>query len=1106
MVKKSNKRLQLKRLYNDIARLENKRNNLNAKIESKLLKIQTAVGQKKVYKQKYNNSQNPHELDRIMSRLARIDDDNRRKGHYIHNNKLIIRKLETALSNKKWKIRAPRVSNLKKIVKNGYFIRNQIYPTMLVSDASIPDIKAMIKRKYSNSLELLSNKRRKYYLEIGSNTVKNIRLVFCDEYGDNISSTNVNSIHLVEEKLNFEMNKHNASGTNKDGKNVDPYDRYLMAVDFFIYNSKNKTGCAKDRKPQMIFPLNVNEMIKLYCPKSKDNRCFDMCLIAGKTFSSNGLCKRRAHRIRKKLNIGTTKKIDPKTDEAHKIADEIGVSYRVYHGIRLPNRMSGDSIDKSFKIYAEHGEQNEKTVWILKIAGHCYLIKNKNIFTVKCTKCGAFRKRGLSLKHKCTSYEMSYYQNKICRNPVLQAQTLKKDNKKRYVFFDLETLPCGKGDTHCVYAVGWFDTTENKYFSTYGKNSMKDFMKWVFEQTDKTFIAYNGCRFDFYFLQKEILNNNLKPKFLMNNGRILSLKWGGENKISKKTKKQITINQNCVWDLCNFMPGFSLKKACQSFETNFQKQDFDHNLMKDWDCVDKHKKDVLHYLKYDVMSLKELTEKYVATAETLYDASPTRYLTLSSYADKVWASTVDDEIIEIPDMEKQKFIRKSIYGGRTYPSRKRFESKMYKNIKSNKSNATKLKQMYKILKKSGDYIFNGDINSQYPACMAGCELMPTLFPTGRSAWKDADECERIFNEGKQLGVFEIEFTCPNKKILHPILPRKKLHIQKSGKAVSTGVSWSLLNGKGVYNTADIQNAIKFGYEIKFVGRGLVWEGVSDSIFQTYIHLVYKHKVEASIEENKVKRQIAKLMMNSLYGKTLQNPVNKSECIAHTVDDVEKFLIEHVLTDWETVYHDEDTIDYILLTGEKIKEEKIAKKPCQLGTFILGYSRRLWMMFLETIDPTLESQITTYQDTDSLHIMGKNYDKLVNAGMIDENKLGFLSNDCDDQALIIKEINLAPKCYLYECLTQNGEIKQVMKSKGIMKKKLREEGFENEQSYPVEWTGMKKVNKRISKNDKANGVEHFQIKKQTYSRTFYKNKWSGMTFNNNHYYPFGYEIA
>ena len=239
------------------------------------------------------------------------------------------------------------------------------------------------------------------------------------------------------------------------------------------------------------------------------------------------------------------------------------------------------------------------------------------------------------------------------------------------------------------------------------------------------------------------------------------------------------------------------------------------------------------------MSLKELTEKFVKTAEQLYDASPTRYLTLSSFAEKVWAS---NEIIEIPDMEKQRFIRRSIYGGRTYPSRKRFQSKLYKIIKSNKSNKHKLKQLHHQLKQNGDYIFNGDINSQYPACMAGCDLMPVLFPTGNSKfYDDSNEIEEIFNDNKQLGIYEIEFKCPNKKILHPILPRKKIHIQKSGKRVSTGVEWSLNDGKGVYNTIDIQNAIKFGYEINFTGRALIWESVSDKIFHNYITLVYHQK-------------------------------------------------------------------------------------------------------------------------------------------------------------------------------------------------------------------------------------------------------------------------
>ena len=119
------------------------------------------------------------------------------------------------------------------------------------------------------------------------------------------------------------------------------------------------------------------------------------------------------------------------------------------------------------------------------------------------------------------------------------------------------------------------------------------------------------------------------------------------------------------------MPGFSLKSACKAFKTDVQKGDFDHNLMVDWGRVQKHKNDVVKYLKADVMTLTELTEKYVDSCEHDYDASPTKYLTLPSYADNVWKSTIDEDetIIEIPDMTKQHFIGRSVYGGRTYPCR-----------------------------------------------------------------------------------------------------------------------------------------------------------------------------------------------------------------------------------------------------------------------------------------------------------------------------------------------------------------------------------------------------------------------------------------------------
>ena len=1049
--------------------------------------INKSVKRKMFYKRKLLSATGIKRRE-LIDKIRKIENDIARKGRNVRRQKNINKDAFDKKLLSKQMIRKPHKTSLRGSTKDGFFVRNKIYPIIHITPQSIPDIMRIIREKYNDCLIDLRDD-----LTIDTNTVKHIKLLFSDVYGDFLSSKNVSSLEQVIEALRTEMNRHNTESSNnmkKENKEDEdrPTDkeRYIYAVDFFIFNSSTKTGCSTRIKPKYIFNLSSTELIRLYNPKAKDNRCFDMCLIRGRPN-----CKRRAHRVRQKLNIISNQKIDPKSDEAHKIADELGVSYVAYIGIRKPNRLIGDNIKKSFKLYHQYGVQDKTTIQILMIAGHCYLINDKHIYKIKCDKCGYSLKGGIEKDHKCSSSKLTFYQKHICKNDVLQINKLKRDVDKNWVFFDLETLPCGKGETHCVYAVGWYDVKMKKYFYSYGKNSMDEFMDWISKQNKRKYIAFNGCRFDFYFLQKKLIQQKIIPNFLLNNGRLLALKW----------------DKNDVWDLCNFMPGFSLKNACEAFGTKCQKGDFDHEKMLDWDCVNEYKDEVLPYLKSDVMSLKELTEAYVDTCESDYIASPTKYVTLSSYAENVWKSHIDSDdcIIEVPDMEKQDFIRQSVYGGRTYPCRRHFQSSHYQTIKDNETDTVKCEQIYREMLKSGDYIFNGDINSQYPACMAGCELMGTKYPSGFSKWiiDDADKCKFIFDKGKKLGIYEISFICPNKKLRHPILPRKKYIQRKNGSKSFVGVEWSLTDGIGVYNTVDIQNAIKFGYQIKFLGRALVWKTKSSDIFDTYIHTVYNNKVNATKNKNKVKRAIAKLMMNSLYGKTLQRPMDKTDVLVKRIEDVEKFLVGHVLTDWEIVENEDGIVDHMLLSGDKINPLKIAKKPVHLGSFVLGYSRRLWLKFLEGIDPTIETQITTYLDTDSLHILGKHFKILKQKGMIDNEKLGFLSNDCDNGALIINEVNLSPKCYMYECLDRDGKVYCVMKSKGIMKQYLEQDWFENDEKHQVEWTGMKKINKRITHGDRANGITHWSIKKQKYTRTFNKNTWSGMKFENNYFYPIGY---
>ena len=58
---------------------------------------------------------------------------------------------------------------------------------------------------------------------------------------------------------------------------------------------------------------------------------------------------------------------------------------------------------------------------------------------------------------------------------------------------------------------------------------------------------------------------------------------------------------------------------------------------------------------------------------------------------------------------------------------------------------------------------------------------------------------------------------------------------------------------------------------------------------------------------------------------------------------------------------------------------------------------------------------------------------------------------------------------------------------------------------VTWNGLKKVNKRLTKEEEENELEMFCIKNQTYSREFDSSIWKNMILKDNIYYPLGYQF-
>ena len=568
-----------------------------------------------------------------------------------------------------------------------------------------------------------------------------------------------------------------------------------------------------------------------------------------------------------------------------------------------------------------------------------------------------------------------------------------------------------------------------------------------------------------------------------------------------------------------------MKDACESYKLDYIKSEFDHNKIKNWDDVYKYKNEVLPYLKLDVLSLNELIIKFSKEMKELklniYD-----YLTLSSMGYAYWKRTISEfykkeigdsisdiisqyikeknktrkekifeklsnVLIFLPDESLYKIIRKAIIGGRCYPRQKKYVSSLYDRIIKAGTKEERM-QLYKELVVSQDYIFAADVCSLYPAVMRGVEgLIDVYYPIGETY--QSSNPKKEFDSGK-LGFYEVTFQAP-KNLFHPRISYRN----------DCRLIWGLEKSTSWLTSVDIEDMLEIGYEITDWGKTCyVYKSKTkknNSPFKYYIDTFYEMKKIASLEESKdpVKRNIAKLLMNSLYGKMLQQAFSESTFCHKNHEDVLKFLNSYDLVSWKEFNNN------LIITGEKKDFKTCITKPSQFGAFVLAYSRRLCYNYFKECG--LDKHFMIYGDTDSMYIFGEYHQKLLKNGYIRKDELGYLSNDAKgNEPLIIKQISLSPKCYTYLSLDKDGELKTNSKSKGIPKKYLKEEMYEKEDiKHQVEYNILEKKNLKLSKEDEKNGIELFSIKQRKCIKEFNANKWESMVLRDNIYYPLGYNM-
>jgi len=369
-----------------------------------------------------------------------------------------------------------------------------------------------------------------------------------------------------------------------------------------------------------------------------------------------------------------------------------------------------------------------------------------------------------------------------------------------------------------LYAVGVYNGKEYKsYFhGTHKTNEITDtdeVVKQAFELlkeigVKKSYIyAHNGGKYDFLPIIKYCAFNDYDFTIdRLINGRITAFTVYEDDKPLFKFRDSFTLLSA------------SFKKLAESFNVNHKKlkpnenEDYSHYVTPE-------------YLENDVIGLHEILSEFMVLYRQ-YGGSKKRIpLTISSASYSLyWNKYNINNVHDIsPSLSADELnIRKAYYGGRTEVF-KRYYSKEYAK-----------EQGYKYP------LYYYDVNSLYPS-----QMIDKLYPTG------AYQKVKHFNPNK-LGIYYLWFETP-RNIKIPLLPYRD---KESGRLIfpkGRGI-------KGWYCTPEIVKAKELGYKINIV-HGYEWEN-SSFIFNKFISDWYEIKKNSTGG----KRTVAKMMLNSLYGR------------------------------------------------------------------------------------------------------------------------------------------------------------------------------------------------------------------------------------------------
>ena len=294
----------------------------------------------------------------------------------------------------------------------------------------------------------------------------------------------------------------------------------------------------------------------------------------------------------------------------------------------------------------------------------------------------------------------------------------------------------------------------------------------------------------------------------------------------------------------------------------------------------------------------------------------------------------------------------------------------------------------------------------------------------------------------------------NKKLLFPLCRTCALHSNPNSCTHDDDERYLV----STWTSIEVQEAVKCGYKVLKIYQVLhYYQRNQPSIFSDYIKMWLKIKQEssgwpswvqnddqkklyieqyqtaegvlldkASIEKNPGKRSIAKLMLNSFWGKLAQNANLPKTSFVRSYA-----YLWQILNDADNdILGLHEVSDEIIMVQHRLVEEatdKISpgKTNIAVASFVTAYARLELFRLIQRIESHRQGRVL-YFDTDSVVFIEKQGDPEIKCG----DYLGELTDEIEAGWKCNLFATLGPKNYAYQVVNANNETKSTIKVKGI----------------------------------------------------------------------------